>query len=225
MPVLRIYWYDGAPDALPSADHLEIGHLRDVKLRLGRLSGGKQKGVDSLIIRDLMTLARERAIATAYLLSGDEDVREGVVAAQDMGVRVVLLGIPPTNQRRNQAATLMREADAHVVLTENFWTRFFQRSPEPSEETATPAVADPLEAVKLIGTNLGQRWAAGAKPEERFELLGRAPWLPRPLDTQLLREAQAQVGDLSQRDELRNAARAAFWEALRSASDPQGTEE
>ena len=105
MPVLRVYWYDAAPNALPLTDHQEIAQLANVKLRLGRLTGGKQKGVDSLIIRDLMTLARERAIATAYLISGDEDIREGVVAAQDMGVRVVLLGIPPASQRFNQART------------------------------------------------------------------------------------------------------------------------
>ena len=92
-PVLRSYWYDGACDAIPTLAQLSVAELANVKLRLGRLSGGKQKGVDALIYRDLMTLARERAIATAFLLAGDEDLREGVVAAGDMGVRVVVLGI------------------------------------------------------------------------------------------------------------------------------------
>ena len=59
MPVLRVYWYDAAPNGIPLADHLLIAQLANVKLRLGRLSGGKQKGVDSLIVRDLMTLARD----------------------------------------------------------------------------------------------------------------------------------------------------------------------
>lgn len=76
LPVLRVYWYDGARDAIPTLDHLDIAELANVKLRLGRLSGGKQKGVDALIYRDLMTLARERAIATAFLVAGDEDLRE-----------------------------------------------------------------------------------------------------------------------------------------------------
>jgi hypothetical protein len=75
--MLRVYWYDGAPDAIPLSDHLAIAKLTNVKLRLGRLTRGEQKGVDWLIIRDLMTLARERAIATALLVSGDEDLREG----------------------------------------------------------------------------------------------------------------------------------------------------
>lgn len=43
-----------------------------VKVRLGRLIRGEQKGVDALIYRDLMTLARERAITCAYLLSGEQ---------------------------------------------------------------------------------------------------------------------------------------------------------
>src|SRR5258708_7850971 len=50
LSVLRTYWYDGARNAVPTADHLKIGELPNVKLRLGRISGGEQKGVDSLIV-------------------------------------------------------------------------------------------------------------------------------------------------------------------------------
>lgn len=84
---LRTYWYDGAPDGVARGDHELIGGLPYVKVRLGRLLHGEQKGVDALIYRDLMTLARERAINCAYLLSGDEDLREGVVAAAGMPPR------------------------------------------------------------------------------------------------------------------------------------------
>jgi NYN domain-containing protein len=65
---------------------------------------------------DLITLARERAMSTAYLISGDEDIREGVAAAQQMGVRVVLVGIPGPWGDPHQADTLVREADECVVL-------------------------------------------------------------------------------------------------------------
>jgi uncharacterized LabA/DUF88 family protein len=98
MQSLRTYWYDGAFQAVATPEHEEIGGLPYVKVRLGRIHSGQQKGVDTLIYRDLMTLARERAIARAYLLSGDEDLREGVVAAQDMGVQAILIGVP-TRQR------------------------------------------------------------------------------------------------------------------------------
>src|SRR3712207_9253694 len=47
----------------------------------------------ALPIWDLIILSEERAIATAYLLGGDEDLREGVAEAQERGVRVVLTEI------------------------------------------------------------------------------------------------------------------------------------
>ena len=85
--------------------------MPNVKLRLGRINAkNQQKGVDALIYRDLTTLARERAICDAFLLAGDEDLREGVKAAQDMGVRVTLIGIDQNEPLRHTA----REA---------FWNR------------------------------------------------------------------------------------------------------
>jgi len=81
-----------------------------VKVRLGFInSAGQQKGVDSLIVTDLIELARQKAICDALLLSGDEDVRVGVQIAQNYGVRVHLLGIAPS--RSNQAVQLLQEAD------------------------------------------------------------------------------------------------------------------
>jgi hypothetical protein len=77
MQHLRTYWYDGARDAQPSPQQLKIANLAGVKIRLGRLTSGRQKGVDSRIVRDLIILAQERAISIAYLLAGDEDLREG----------------------------------------------------------------------------------------------------------------------------------------------------
>ena len=103
LPVLRTYWYDGARDGIPTAEHQAISDLPNVKLRLGRLNRrNQQKGVDALIYHDLMTLARERAISDAFLLSGDEDLREGVRAAQEIGVRVTLIGIRTPSGARNR---------------------------------------------------------------------------------------------------------------------------
>lgn len=95
-PVLRIYWYDGAGRTGPSAEHARIANCDDIKLRLGFLnSAGQQKGVDSLIVTDLVELARNHAISDVLLMSGDEDVRIGVQLAQSFGVRVHLLGVEP----------------------------------------------------------------------------------------------------------------------------------
>jgi hypothetical protein len=54
--ILRTYWYDGAVNGLPVPDQIAVGSLPRVKLRLGRINAGGQKGVDGLIILDLITL-------------------------------------------------------------------------------------------------------------------------------------------------------------------------
>ena len=74
--LLRIYWYDGLTrGGRLNAEQSTLSVSRDVKLRLGMVnSHGEQKGVDSLIVTDLIDLARNRAITDAVILSGDEDI-------------------------------------------------------------------------------------------------------------------------------------------------------
>ena len=116
LPVLRIYWYDGTAGG-PTRGHIAIAELPSVKLRLGIVnSQGEQKGVDSLIITDMITLARNHAMTDAVLLSGDEDLRVGMQQAQEFGVRVHLVGIEPS--RGSQSILLIQEAD---TVTE--WSR------------------------------------------------------------------------------------------------------
>ena len=109
VPILRFYWYDGLLRGRPSPEQEAVANTDNVKLRLGAVVGGQQKGVDSLIIMDLIELARNHAISEAVLLSGDEDLRVGVQLAQSFGVRVHLLGVEPT--RGNQSYLLLQEAD------------------------------------------------------------------------------------------------------------------
>ena len=116
--LLHTYWYDAAADGLPTPAQASIGNLPAVKLRLGRLVNSRQKGVDALIVKDLMVLAQERTITHAFLLSGDEDLRDGVLYAQDRGVVVWLLGIKG-NKGASLSSALAREADyVSTALTE-----------------------------------------------------------------------------------------------------------
>ena len=108
--LLRIYWYDGLGAGRETSEQQRIAETPNVKVRFGVInSSGQQKGVDSLIVTDLVDLARAGAIASAVVLSGDEDVRIGVEIAQRYGVRVHLLGIIPS--RGSQSALMIREAD------------------------------------------------------------------------------------------------------------------
>lgn len=111
--LLRIYWYDGLlRTGRMSSEQEQVGGAQFTKLRLGVVnSNGDQKGVDSLIVTDLIDLARNRAISDAVLLSGDEDIRVGVQIAQTFGVRIHLVGIKPA--RGSQSPDLIREADTH----------------------------------------------------------------------------------------------------------------
>jgi uncharacterized LabA/DUF88 family protein len=107
---LRIYWYDGLIGFRETAEQRRLGDSPFVKLRLGTVNAhGDQKGVDSLIVTDIVDLARCGAIASALVVAGDEDVRIGVEIAQRYGVRVHLLGMAPS--RGSQSVQLLREAD------------------------------------------------------------------------------------------------------------------
>lgn len=109
--LLRVYWYDALTGPHPSLEQSTLAHLAGVKLRLGSLnSAGEQKGVDSLIVTDLIELARNRAITDVVLVSGDEDLRIAVQLAQTYGVRVHVLAVG--DAERNVSATLRMEADS-----------------------------------------------------------------------------------------------------------------
>jgi uncharacterized LabA/DUF88 family protein len=216
---LRTYWYDGAVNAVPTGDHEQIGGLPYVKVRLGRLLHGEQKGVDALIYRDLMTLARERAITCAYLLSGDEDLREGVVAAQDMGVQVILLGVP--GSRANQSAALIREADEHVVLEKEHWVEHFltpsAEGAAPAQITATPAAA------QTAGRAYAVAWIKASSSEDLTALLEADPKIPPELDVPLLVAAEKTVGPLRERQDLKRELRAGFWAAVKAKKKPSAS--
>jgi uncharacterized LabA/DUF88 family protein len=228
LPLLRSYWYDGAPEYVPTQDHHVIGSLPRVKLRLGRLVTRKgvkgnvfeQKGVDSLIVHDLITLAHERAASTALLLAGDEDIREGVAAAQRLGMQVILLGIPTA--KPNQSAPLMRESDEVVLLDAGRLRPHFDRAgvePGTQEEGPLTAAAreDPQAAVAEAGRTFAAAWAEAADISAIGDLLGRAPRIPKELDVQLLLTAEEAIGSsLRGMEDLRRTLRGAFWDELTS---------
>jgi len=215
LQALRLYWYDGAPDRIPTSDHLKVGNLPYVKVRLGRIGqDGRQKGVDALIYRDLMTLARERAISRAYLLSGDEDLREGVVAAQDLGVQVVVVGLASTNSSTtSQSRDLVRESDEHIVLTKDFLSPFFSM-PDASREIREVE----QDEVSSVGRELGAQWAGNATPSEIQAILDQGK-LPREIDSQLLKDASRSLEVPRVPDELVRDLRSAFKAAVEAARE------
>ena len=180
-----------------------------------------QKGVDSLIVRDLMRLSENRAISTAFLLGGDEDLRQGVVEAHEMGVRVALVGIEPFDEQ-NQAATLIREADDLISLARDDLSDHFQLL-----ELLQPATDGPVGTAYEIGVDYGQAWSieAGSEAVEGLELSIRNQGIrrvPPELDRNLLRRAEAMLGGgLTERDKI-DLRRGFLDGALRSEDEVTG---
>jgi hypothetical protein len=132
-PLLRIYWYDGCPGGnRKTAEHEDIARWPDVKLRLGTINReGKQKGVDTKLVLDLVELATNRAISDAIILGGDEDLREGVLRAQALGVRVHVVGISCENN--NQSQDLLAEADRTLLWTAEEAKKLVEIVPETND--------------------------------------------------------------------------------------------
>ncbi len=214
LPPLRTYWYDGALDGIPTTAQQLVAALPNVKLRLGRINArGQQKGVDALIYRDLMTLARERAISDAYLLSGDEDLREGVKTAQDMGVRVTLLGIETSNETWNQSKDLVNEADEARVMTRDAIAAFLRKAVAPAGSAVIRD--DPVTAVREAASEHAENWLKRATDEELVSLRAAQPRIPQTLDTDLLVGVELKIGaSLRGHDNLHRVARRSFWERI-----------
>lgn len=205
LPLLRVYWYDAAASA-PSPQQLALAHRANLKLRLGTLNQqGQQKGVDTLLVTDLLTLARNRAIADAMVLSGDEDLRIGVTHAQELGVRVHLLGVEPAWQ--TQSASLMQEADTVHELSRAELETFLRCA----EARAVPRNV----AAESWTTAVAERVVAELSPEERGALaVGPALIVPQEIDAKLLSAGSRERGGPLASDEKR-ALRAALIAACR----------
>lgn len=214
LTILRTYWYDGAKGGVATTAQQVVAGLPNLKLRLGRLNARmEQKGVDALIYRDLMTLARERAISDAFLLSGDEDLREGVRAAQDMGVRVTLIGIAPVGQDFNQSRDLVHEADEVVILRRSDLIPFLRRRRLPPAGPVSSA--NPFSEVRSSAVEFAGQWASRATTAQLVALHADRPRIPQLLDAELLETAEHALGaSLQGHQELRRATRGAFWDAV-----------
>lgn len=211
LPLLRLYWYDAGLDGIPSADHLEIAALPNVKLRLGRISHREQKGVDALLILDLTTLARERAISSAVVISGDEDIRDGIAMAQSLGVRITLGSVQMVDGRSSQAATLANEADDQLSIDLGLLSRAVRtRASDLSLET--PAKSGESSTPRQFGFAFGATYADGLTDPELRMLQREAPEVPAEAAAQLFREAEQVFGSTRGRPELRRELRTGFWD-------------
>jgi uncharacterized LabA/DUF88 family protein len=208
--LLRIYWYDGLMPRGLSQQQEAMASLQDVKLRLGFVNTqGEQKGVDSLIVTDLVELARNRAMSDAVVMSGDEDIRVGVQIAQSYGVRVHLLGITPA--RGSQSKQLLHEADTTAEWSRAVVETFLKvidlpETPEQSVRTevlhalnleSSPSGFTAAHRLPVEVEDCAKDFVAVLSAEQRAELVlhcAANSSIPAAFDRQLLSRAGRQLG-------------------------------
>ncbi|MFF8830240.1 NYN domain-containing protein [Streptomyces sp. NPDC015131] len=214
--LLRVYWYDGARRRIHTPEQQAIAELPDVKVRLGNLNANnQQKGVDSLIRTDLESLARHRAISDAALVGGDEDLVSAVEAAQGYGARVHVWGIEAADGR-NQADPLLWEADTTRTFDLDFCRPYLTRRPVTTYESEGEPPPS-RDEVRLLGARIAAGWVGERGAGAMAELLPGHPYLPGPVDQELLVEAERLLGrSLRGHAVLRRSLRDGFWQHLQS---------
>ncbi|MEU2286713.1 NYN domain-containing protein [Streptomyces sp. NPDC013178] len=210
-PLLRIYWFDGAPDRVPQPEHRRLRVMPRVTVRLGALtrSDGRwaQKGVDAAMHAELTELARNRACSDVVLVTGDGDLLPGMMAAKEHGVAVHLWAVQAADGDYNQSEDLVAEADERRVLDRTWITKAVRAKdlggvcappPVPRPEIAAilsaplpdSTLAPAAERQTEEGEHAPAAPADGAGPQERVPA---AKGVPTPKDLAALRAPGAQA--------------------------------
>ncbi|MFJ8866218.1 NYN domain-containing protein [Streptomyces sp. NPDC102473] len=217
-PLLRIYWFDGAPDRVPQPEHRRLRVMPRVTVRLGALtrSDGRwaQKGVDAAMHAELTELARNRACSDVVLVTGDGDLLPGLMSAKEHGVAVHLWAVQAADGDYNQSEDLVAEADERRVLDRAWITKAVRAKdtggvcapppaprPEiaailsaPLPEAALAASAERASEAQAAAARNGT--GAGTRTEEDTPGAPPAPGhkgVPTPKDLASLRAPGAQV--------------------------------
>src|SRR5215469_5780195 len=116
LPLLRCYWYEATMEGRRDADHDVLADIPGVKLRIAKKRPGRREGVESEIHRDLETLARNKAVSDAFVVSAEEDLAPVIADVQDLGLRVTLLNIG-ANGDWTVSRALRQECDDLMNIT------------------------------------------------------------------------------------------------------------
>ncbi|MFJ2177944.1 NYN domain-containing protein [Streptomyces sp. NPDC087851] len=150
-PLLRIYWFDGAPDRVPQPEHRRLRVMPRVTVRLGALtrSDGRwaQKGVDAAMHAELTELARNRACSDVVLVTGDGDLLPGLMSAKEHGVAVHLWAVQAADGDYNQSEDLVAEADERRVLDRAWITKAVRAKDLGGVCTPSPAPRPEIAAI------------------------------------------------------------------------------
>ncbi|WP_354639610.1 NYN domain-containing protein [Kitasatospora camelliae] len=178
LPLLRIYWFDAAPDRRPLPEHRRLRVLPRVTVRLGALTRAEgrwvQKGVDAAMHAELTELARNHACADVVLVTGDGDLLPGVMSAKEHGVAVHLWALQAADGDFNQSEDLVGEADERRVLDREWIERWVRLRDLPTVFPA-PGPRPAGIAELLAAPPAARRPAAGEPPPQPAAALKVVP--------------------------------------------------
>lgn len=163
LPLLRCYWYEATVEGRRGADHDALADLPGVKLRLAKMRPGRREGVESEIHRDLATLARNKAVSDAMVVSAEEDLASVIADVQDLGMRVTMLHIT-SDGNWTISRTLRQECDDIVEISASDLRPYVDLISGAEPSGADEADSGSREAMRAAtGTNgHGPAIAAGA---------------------------------------------------------------
>ncbi|MGC0318257.1 uncharacterized LabA/DUF88 family protein [Kitasatospora acidiphila] len=195
LPLLRIYWFDAAPERRPLPEHRRLRVLPRVTVRLGALTRAEgrwvQKGVDAAMHAELSELARNRACADVVLVTGDGDLLPGMMSAKEHGVAVHLWALQAADGDFNQSEDLVGEADERRVLDRDWITRSVSLR---EQLPPFPSSGPPPEIAKILAAPpAAPRPAAAETPAQPAEPEPSAPHKVVPTPKDLAGRAQAHV--------------------------------
>ncbi len=236
LELLRVYWYDAAPDRQPTPEHIKIGSVPETKVRIGHLTAnGVQKNVDTMLLLDLNALAQQNSIKTAVIVGGDGDFLEGVITAQALGVKVFLFGIE--GEVETVSPELKIEVDGCYYLgNKDLQPYFFQRGvplrtkswalgasrAEDFEGSVSYNRAQELKEDEVYdaGIRFGRSFKMQSSPDEVASTLSSKPSVPDITHYRLLRFTLEKFNipwGYRLPSSLADAMRKGFWEELESS--------
>jgi uncharacterized LabA/DUF88 family protein len=198
LPFLRIYWYDAMPGPRLSLEQSALAMQPGVKLRLGALNrAGEQKGVDSLIVTDIIDLARNRAIADAVVVTGDEDLRIAVQVAQSFGVRVHILAAGDPS--KNVSPSLQMEADSVATLDAEWFASHLEvvRQTTPGMVVSASAIPAATDEIRTAAASVIAGILETIHPEQLKQLVqhfSTQQTVPPEYDRPLIAKSAALAG-------------------------------
>jgi len=227
LPLLRAYWYDAMPGPRLSMEQSALAMLTGIKLRLGALNNaGEQKGVDSLIVTDLIDLARNRAIADAVVVTGDEDLRIAVQVAQSFGVRVHILAAG--DPAKNVSSSLQMEADSVTTLDAAWFLNHLELIPTVQKVEAVPCPTSALatgattpDTITETANAVIKKILESVTPEQLERLIlhfSTQKTVPPEYDGPLIAKVSAALSNKRFSNDERRSIRGLFVRAVRASS-------